>query len=73
MKTHRFDTLSFISGLVAASIGLLFLLPSQPGQIFDFIGTAGTWLLPTILVVIGVAVIAPPLLRGRDKETGDDH
>ena len=72
MKTHRFDTLSFVSGLVAVAIGLLFLLPSQPGDIFDFIGEAGGWLLPVFFLTIGVAVLAPPLLRKRDAETGED-
>jgi hypothetical protein len=72
MKTHRFDTFSFVSGLVAVAIGLLFLLPSQPGEIFDFIGEAGTWLLPAFLLTIGVAVLAPPLFRSRGEQENED-
>jgi len=72
MKTHRFDTLSFVSGLVAVAIGLLFLLPSQPGDIFDFIGEAGGWLLPVFFLTIGVAVLVPPLVRKRGDEAGED-
>ena len=33
MKSHRFDAISFISGLVAAIIGLVFLVPQNPGRL----------------------------------------
>lgn len=72
MKTHRFDTLSFVSGLVATVVGLLFLLPSQPGDIFDFIGEAASWLLPALFLTIGVAVLVPPLMRRRDDQAKDE-
>lgn len=72
MKTHRFDTLSFISGLVIAAVGLLFLVPSEPGAIFDFVGDVGAWLLPTFLLTIGLVVLIPPLLRSSGDETKED-
>ncbi len=30
MKSHAFDAISFITGLVATAIGLLFLIPQEP-------------------------------------------
>jgi hypothetical protein len=68
MKRHKFDTLSFISGLVIAGLGTLFLFPSEPGGIFDFVGEAGTWLLPALFLTVGVVVLVPPLLRSRDQD-----
>ncbi|HWB87866.1 MAG TPA: hypothetical protein VG872_01515 [Acidimicrobiia bacterium] len=66
MKTHRFDALSFISGLVAAAIGLIFLIPAEPSGLFDAIGDLGSWFWPTLLILIGIAVIAPLAFGPRD-------
>lgn len=68
MKTHRFDTLSFVSGLVIAVIGLLFLVPQDPGDIFGFIGDIGSWFWPLLLIAVGVAVLAPVAARSTDHE-----
>lgn len=70
MKTHRFDTISFLAGLVITGIGLLFLLPSQPGDIFDFLGEIGSWFWPVFFVAIGTVVLAPLLLR---RSQGSDN
>jgi hypothetical protein len=69
MKPHRFDALSFIAGLVATGIGLLFLLPAEPGAIFDVLGDVGSWFWPILLLTMGTAILLPPLLkRGDDSE-----
>lgn len=67
MKRHPFDTLSFVSGLVAVATGVLFLFPGTPGDLVDRITDAGEWLLPTLLIAIGVAVLAPLVARGAQK------
>lgn len=71
MKTHSFDALSFVSGLVAAAVGVLFLLPAEFGDLVDAVTNMGSWLLPAIFLTIGVAVLAPVLLR-RNGEDSDD-
>lgn len=72
MKKHRFDTLSFIAGLMVTGIGLLFLLPREPGDIFDFFGGIGNWLVPVLFLAVGVAVLAPLLARSTTDDSGDD-
>ncbi|HJQ76192.1 MAG TPA: hypothetical protein VJ948_02910 [Acidimicrobiia bacterium] len=71
MKTHRFDAISFVAGLVATVIGLVFLIPADPTDLIDFVGDVGSWFWPAVLIAIGVAVIAPLVLSGRDQSSGD--
>lgn len=71
MKTHRFDSLSFVSGLVATVIGLVFLIPAEPTDLFDYIGDVGSWFWPAVLIAIGVAVVAPLVMSGRDQDSGE--
>lgn len=74
MKPHTFDPVSFFSGLVISGIGLLFLLPREPGDIFDFIGNIGAWFWPALLLTIGAAILAPIAFRrpAQDQEEGED-
>lgn len=67
MKTHKFDVLSFISGLLMTLVGLLFLLPAEPSDVFAILGDVGNWFWPVLLAVVGVAVLAP-LAWGRTNE-----
>lgn len=69
MKTHKFDILSFLSGLVMTMIGMLFLLPEEPSDVFAILGDIGNWFWPVLLVVVGVAVLAPLAWR----RTNDDE
>jgi hypothetical protein len=71
MKPHRFDPLSFIAGLVIAGIGLAFLLPPDPTDVFSFFGDFGAWFWPVVLVVIGLAIIVPALRRS-DEGPADE-
>ena len=59
MKSHRFDAISFISGLVAALIGLVFLVPQTPLDLIDAVTSLGSWFWPVLLLVIGLAVLVP--------------
>lgn len=68
MKTHRFDSLSFLVGLVVTIIGLVFLIPANPGDVFDAFGDIGTWFWPALFVAVGVAVLAPLAARVRDDD-----
>ncbi len=71
MKTHKFDIVSFLSGLVATGIGLMFLIPAEPGDILDAINDFGSWFLGAVFLAIGIAVIAPLLSRSEREETTD--
>ncbi len=68
MKPHRFDTVSFIAGLVFTALGLLFLIPQTPEQLIDVLLDSGAWFWPILLVVIGLAVIVPALLPRAEEE-----
>ena len=68
MKTHRFDAVSFIAGLIFTALGLLFLIPQTPEQLVDVVLNSGAWFWPILLVVIGLAVIIPALLPKQEDE-----
>ena len=72
MKRHRFDALSFVSGLVMALIGLLFLLPEEPSDLFAILGDIGNWFWPVALGVVGIAVLAPLAWRRVDGDDTED-
>lgn len=71
MKTHEFDTLSFLSGLVITVIGLVFLIPQEPTDVFAILGDLGTWFWPLVFILVGLAVLAPLALRGRDQNSDE--
>lgn len=69
MKLHKFDSLSFIAGLVMTLIGLAFLLLPEVGDIVDVLVGAGSWFWPVVLIAAGIAVLAP--MASRSKASGD--
>jgi hypothetical protein len=72
MKTHRFDPVSFISGLVITLLGLAFLIPETPLDIVDAVTSLGTWFWPAVLLVVGIAVLVPVFLpKPEDEETSE--
>ncbi|MEX1124659.1 MAG: hypothetical protein WEE53_03240 [Acidimicrobiia bacterium] len=73
MKTHTFDTVSFIAGLAFSIVGLLFLIPETPGQIVEVLLDSGAWFWPIALLVVGLAVIVPVLMPKKKEaiEPGD--
>lgn len=59
MKSHRFDAISFISGLVVALVGLVFLVPQTPVDLIDAVTSLGAWFWPVLLLAVGLAVLVP--------------
>lgn len=52
MKRHAFDATSFLAGLVLGAIALAYLVAEQSGWDVD-----GRWVLPVVLIGLGVAGI----------------
>jgi hypothetical protein len=71
MKSHRFDAISFISGLVVALVGLVFLVPQTPVDLIDAVTSLGAWFWPVLLLAIGLAVLVPVFVTksGKDEES----
>lgn len=65
MKTHKFDSLSFLAGLVITAIGLAFLLLPDLDGIISLFVDAGSWFWPALLMAVGIAVLAPLAARRR--------
>lgn len=68
MKRHRFDALSFVSGLLITLLGLAFLLPRTWGDFAHYAGRLSVWFVPVLLLVIGVAVLVPALIPTRTEK-----
>ena len=68
MKTHRFDPLSFITGLIATAIGLAFLIPEEPTDVIGLLDDFGAWFWPVLLVVVGIAIIIPAATGRKDED-----
>jgi hypothetical protein len=66
MKTHRFDSLSFLAGLVMAVIGLAFLVYPRFGDLIDAITDAGAWFWPVAFIAVGIAILAPMAMGRRE-------
>ena len=69
MKSHKFDGVSFFSGLVIVLLGLVFLIPNAPSDIIDAIGRLGSWFWPILLVAVGVAILIPVLMPSKKDPT----
>ena len=52
MKRHNFDVLSFLSGIVLAGLGMMYLVNDGRWR-FD----AGPWVWPVVLVAGGAVVL----------------
>jgi hypothetical protein len=71
MKTHRFDPISFVAGLVITLIGLLFLIPNTPVDVVEAITHLGNWFWPLLLMVIGIAILVPVFIP-KSEETPEE-
>lgn len=64
MKAHKFDTWSFIGGLVFIVVGLLILLPNTTTLLeFQQLSLFFDLILPVLALVVGVALVVPALRR----------
>ena len=68
MKLHKFDSLSFVAGAIMVVLGLIFLIPANPTDIFDGINDVGAWLWPTLFLMVAGAVLIPILFPGGSQE-----
>lgn len=59
MKTHKFDTISFLSGLIFTGFGLMFLIPDTTDDLINTIVDMGSWAWPLILLGLGLALVVP--------------
>lgn len=71
MKLHKFDPLSFIFGVLIAATGLVFLVMPDAGGIVDLVTDFGSWFWPTVLIAIGLGVLAPLLGRKDEEEEAE--
>jgi hypothetical protein len=69
MSTHRFDGISFFTGLVITMFGLVFLIPNAPSDIIDAISRLGSWFWPILFVAVGVGVLIPVLMPSKKDKT----
>lgn len=67
MKPHQFDPISFVFGVLFVAIAAAVALPETPWE-FVFGGISFGWLLPLLLIVVGVALLAPVFQR-RERST----
>ncbi|HEX6946187.1 MAG TPA: hypothetical protein VF246_02405 [Acidimicrobiia bacterium] len=58
MKSHDFDPVSFVAGVVMTVIGLLFLLPRATRDLIHYLSATAAWIWPALLIAIGVAILA---------------
>lgn len=65
MKAHKFDTVSFFSGLVFTALGLVFLVPADTSRVWSILGDIGNWFWPAVLLAIGFAILGSVLLPNR--------
>ena len=67
MKRHQIDIWSFIGGVVLTGLGLLFLIPTNPFDFTNGFRNLVGWALPVLVVLVGLAMIAPTLKRRRQE------
>jgi hypothetical protein len=72
MKRHSFDGLSFFAGLVITVIGLAFLLVPDLFELVDLFTDAGSWFWAAVLIAVGIAIIAPAVVRRPDSEDDEE-
>lgn len=71
MKTHRFDGVSFFTGLVIAAIGAIYLIPADVSDVVDLFVDAGSWFWPVLLLAVGLAIVIPVLVPSHKRERAE--
>jgi hypothetical protein len=65
MRTHPFDAVSFVFGVIFVAVALLALTGIATITLLDL-----RWLAPAVLVVIGAVLIVSAARRDDDREVG---
>lgn len=73
MKTHEFDVLSFLAGLFMTGLGLTFLLLPEIDDVVGVLTDAGAWFWPVVLIVAGIAVLVPAIVRSNSPDGVTDE
>ena len=73
MKRHSFDGLSFFAGLVITGLGLAFLLVPDLFDLVDLFTDAGSWFWAAVLIAVGIAIIAPAVVRRPSSDEDDEE
>ncbi len=68
MKTHKFDAISFLSGLVFTGFGLMFLIPNTTEDLINTVVDMGSWAWPLILLGIGLALVVPMFIKAASTD-----
>lgn len=63
MKTHKFDSISFLSGLIFTGFGLMFLIPNSTEDLINTVVDMGSWAWPLILLGLGLALVVPLFVK----------
>ena len=69
MNTHRFDGVSFFSGLIVTLLGLVFLIPNAPSDVVEAIGKLGNWFWPILFLAVGAGILIPLLMPSKQDKT----
>ncbi len=69
MKTHEFDVLSFLAGLFMTGLGLAFLVVPEIDDLVGLLTDVGSWFWPVLLIVAGIAVLAPAIARSNSRNS----
>jgi hypothetical protein len=69
MRPHRFDSLSFVFGLLFVALGAVYLFPFQPFGVVSSLITGIRWAWPILIVGIGVAVLLTAFRRPGQEAT----
>ncbi len=75
MKTHEFDSLSFVGGLTMTLVGLLFLIPPRGSGLVDLLTGYAPWIWPGLLLIVGFAILLsaiPGWRRDPRKDASQD-
>ncbi len=64
MKSHRFDPLAFIFGVIFLAIGIPLAFAGSELVVFE-----GRWIVPVVLIVAGGVVLATTRSRSEDRDS----
>lgn len=73
MRPHRFDPISFLSGVLFTAVGLLFLLPLSISYLVTMVLDLARWVLPALALLAGGVVVATTLVHRSGAGEGEEE